>query len=501
VARWDVLAGQRVGAEEATGPLTGFCTSEEPDAPRAIARDNGMDPWNTLVVASAEGWIQDLPCRGPRLGFGQALPGPLATNGGAACVGKGAGIELVELFGSNNRCTFSGHVAQVTHLSWGRALVSGDAQGTVKAWRSNTAECLATFELGSPTVGVAIRGTRAFAAGRDGALLRFDLPEGGDTNFLAAAPGVRVSGGFRGVVTVTRGDAAPVRSQGGNTWRSWYALTPDARQLACRGKPGTLELWDLETGHRTLLPLGTDEEPGAPAFGPGGLLLVGVSRDEQTRCFALPDTSIGRRVDGGFCAAASTCGNWMATSSYRGAKVRLFHAGTGRKAWEQKATSPAVALRFTGDGRQLLAALQDALVALDVASGRELWQWPLARRLLPCDAGMHPNRLREWAPLGADLVACAEGEGELCVLQAATGAVLRRGPVLGSMPVVAAGHGAQVAVGTLGQRVLVLDRDGDVRLDVTLQETPVALAFGDESTLHVATSAGRELALAVPPHG
>lgn len=483
ITEWDLAAGAVRGVHTASGPIACFCTSENPDADRAITPDNWLDPWSWWVVRLRDGGVEAL---GGDLRLPSAPGAAVAFDGPHVAVTAGDEVHVVETWGAHAWTRLAGHTAPVTHLTWGAGLVSADASGVVKRWRPTDGVCLDTVALGSPVVALAARGDRVWVLDAAGSLHCL-LPSPHPEPAIFLGPSGTYTGSFRGEIR-SLPDGPTVRA--GCGWRTWYGATPDGRVLACRGRPGQVEVRVGDAAAREI-PIGSEREPSAPALSPDGSeLLVGVDTEGwTTRC----DVATGAELDrtpGGLCAAWSRDGRaWVTLAWGHPARLRLRRRDEPGVAWDVPLPEATPAVVF-GDDVVLLVA-GGALRAFAVDTGEERW----ARALAPFRAADHPFTPAAFAVAGSH-VACVPEDGHATILDATTGRTVFVGPSVGAVGVVGGAGGPLFAFGALTQRVLVLGLDG-LLLDEALPSTPIALAFSG-NRLVVATAGGHVLFVPLP---
>jgi len=242
------------------------------------------------------------------------------------------------------------HPQPVTSLAWDGAgvLISGDADGTVRAW---TVPAPVLF-TGSPVDSIAYgSGGRLLATGGQG----LELWDAARRTLLAASP-------------VPGTSVNPV------------AFAPHAPILAAGYASGMVQLWNTSAG--TLVPFGPPFQGSlgstteSVAFSPDGGLLAEGGNDGMVRVWSVSDPARPRLLaalpDSGiyyvFSVAFSPDGRTLAAASSDG-KIRLWHLGGGSAIRRlgpalTGPTSYALSVAFSPDGRVLAVGSADKTVRL-----------------------------------------------------------------------------------------------------------------------------------------
>jgi tRNA A-37 threonylcarbamoyl transferase component Bud32 len=215
--------------------------------------------------------------------------------------------------------TLRGHDGAVTAVAFapdGRSVLTGGADGTVRAWAAATGRPLRTltgFERPVAAVAVAPQGGRVAAAGADGRVRLWD------------------------------GEGRPLRTLDGHAGgATGLAFFPDGRRLVSGGADGAARVWDLAGGRPTL----TIAVPG------GALTALALSRD-------------GTRLATG--GADGTVRVWDAATG----RPAFTRAGRAESATQGRHVGAVHALAFHPLGTQVASAGEDREVKLwDLATGK-----------------------------------------------------------------------------------------------------------------------------------
>jgi WD40 repeat protein len=181
---------------------------------------------------------------------------------------------------------------------------------------------------------------------------------------------------------VATGDELKGRVAPPNEVWSCPRFSRDGKRLFVHSKDGPM-LWDPLAG-RAVHKLPNRVPFGRAAFSPDGTTLAGLGNGsvfvwDLSKGGLHPACDSGASHTGQVNAVAvSPDLRWIASGSDSDDTVRLWEAGTGRLVWSR----PSVqlihdALAFAPGDRTLFAGTSKAVVALDVADGRERQRYPL----------------------------------------------------------------------------------------------------------------------------
>jgi serine/threonine protein kinase/WD40 repeat protein/Tfp pilus assembly protein PilF len=301
-------------------------------------------------------------------------------------------VYLWDLTTGRQAAVLQGHQGSaigVTFAPAGDLLVSRSWDGTGRLWDPWTGRHLVSF------------GGEAIALSRDG-------------RWLASRNGARL-----GVWEVASGrEYRTLPNPAGAAAHSDGGISPDGRWLVAAGNRG-VGLWDLAAGQeRALLPVGSAEaavfHPSGRAFFTGGraglyhwpvrvgsgTLRVGpprklaagpfqrVALDQQGRVLAavgghgglivsldspLDQARRFAHVNAAF-VATSPDGRWVASGTWNGFGVKVWHAGSGQLARDLLPAAPIASVAFSPDGRWLVTSTEDEFRLWEAGSWRPVRQ-------------------------------------------------------------------------------------------------------------------------------
>ncbi len=201
---------------------------------------------------------------------------------------------------------------------------------------------------------------------------------------------------------------------------SSLVVSSDGRRLAAGGFLNLSYLWDAPSG-RGVQTFGTKVDDSfytEVAFSPDNRYLAIVSQDGAVAIQPLgaPALPPPPQLEPGIHGLDwSRDGRFVALSAPSG--VRVVAADTGKEVWERVAGDGPFAVRFSPDGRLLAARCSRRLLVIDAHSGVVQGEHDFGAEAVA--------RGLAWSPDGR-LLATDTGDGRLCLLEAASLAVVRR---------------------------------------------------------------------------
>jgi WD40 repeat protein/tRNA A-37 threonylcarbamoyl transferase component Bud32 len=362
----------------------------------------------------------------------------------------------------------------------GRMLAIAGGEGRVELWDVSTRKKVR--ELKDPAAGTDDEPALAVVRySPDGTVLAAGAMETNHVTLWDAATG-RVIG--RPIIT------HPPGSGGAHS----IAFSPDSRRIVVRGAPGTVGIWEVETGRRVGAPLTIgSENVNAAIFGEGGRTIIA---SDDAGSVTVVDVAtrrlVGRPLSVGDEPAASLDlspdGRLLAVASYAGS-VFVWDTRSGAPYGSALTadTSPLNDVAFSADGRTLVSAHLRSAVVWNM-SGEQVLGEPLGRPTdLISDVAFSPD--------GERLVAGRLGGGAVVYDSRSRRPVVRIG---GDSAVTA------VAFDPEGRRIALATVDGQVALVDATSGAPVGAPLVDEDAAIwqvVFSPDGKLLAVAVDPNG
>ena len=272
------------------------------------------------------------------------------------------------------------------------------------------------------------------------------------------------------------------------------SFSPDSKQIAVPGAPGTVGIWDVATGHRVGEPVTIGSADVWDAiFAEGGRTLI-ASDEDGAVSVRRPPRRDARSVRHSRSAmrlrtrwTLSPDGSLLAVATF-GGSVFVWNAKTGEPYGSPLTvdTSPVSEVAFGPDGRTLVSAHQRSAVVWDMSGGQALGE--------PLDGGIDLATDMAFSPDGTRLVAGRSTGTWSCSTRrrderraCSTG--------LGRRGVAVHPDGKRVAVGTIDGRVRLVDPTSGTAVGLPLDVPKAAVwqvAFSPD---------GRLLAVAVDPNG
>ena len=151
-------------------------------------------------------------------------------------------------------------------------------------------------------------------------------------------------------------------------------MSRDGTTLAFGAEDGSISLWDVATGTRTVTLDGHQREAESVSFSPDGKTLASVSVDRTVRLWDVASGTQSAVLPDHYCGVSSVAfspdGATLASGGWDG-KVILWDAATGRNIVEFNRHADLVrAVSFSPDGTILATASEDGdVLLLDVATG------------------------------------------------------------------------------------------------------------------------------------
>jgi WD40 repeat protein len=219
----------------------------------------------------------------------------------------------------------------------GRLVLTTDAAGTVRVWRTATGELVRAVPKLS---------AGPLALSPDGRLLAGPAASGGLCVWGATS--------FRLLRELRRG--APFTAA---------SFSPDGRLLATAGEDGTARLWDVGRGALVRTLSAHTDALTDVQFSPDGTLLVTASRDHDARIWAVATGKMVRLLRGHFGpvfgAAFSPDGRWVVTAGP--ITTGLWPVSTGWLLFFVRGPKqPLTSASFSADGTRILASSRDGTV-------------------------------------------------------------------------------------------------------------------------------------------
>lgn len=236
---------------------------------------------------------------------------------------------------------------------------------------------------------------RSFVGDQESPILAEGLAFTPDGKQLAAANAVRLSDRFVGAVLVwdvESGELVRRLSAPGVHPRA-MSISADGRKLAAADWDTSVQIWDLETG--TALATGTGGHNGvirSVNFGPSSRRILTAAEDHTARLW---DAATGAEVarlpqEQGTQTAALSPDGTLAVTGGMNDTVILWELPAGKKRHEWKGErnlGGASALRFTSDGHEVVALMDDLRIRRwRTDTGEQLD----AKLLRPTDLGIEP---------------------------------------------------------------------------------------------------------------
>ena len=362
----------------------------------------------------------------------------------------------------------------------GRTLAIAGAEGRVELWDASRRNKLR--ELKDPAAGTS--DDPALAVVRyspDGKVIAAGAKEANHVTLWDAESG-RVIGG-----PIT---TKPPGSGGAQS----LSFSPDSKQIASPGAPGTVGIWEVATGRRVgaALEVGS-ENVEAVIFADGGRTLIA---SDDSGSVHMVDVGTGRPLGPPLSVGSepvasldlSPGGRLLAAGSFEGS-VFVFDVETGMPYGSPLVadTSPVNGVAFSADGRTLASSHLRSAVVWDL-SGEQAMGRPLGRPSeLTTDVSFSPD---------GTLLAAGQFDGRTIVYETRTRRKALR--IDGDSTVTAVAFhpdGNLLAVGTIDGEVRLFDPRSGAAVGAPLGE-------GNSAVWQVAFSPdGRLLAVAVDPNG
>jgi WD40 repeat protein/transcriptional regulator with XRE-family HTH domain len=252
----------------------------------------------------------------------------------------------------------------------GKTLATDDGNGSVRLWDMTTTRQIGpTLKVGAPPKGQSgTSGGASVAFSPDGKM----LATGDDFSNLA-----------RLWNTTTGQQMGPALNTGPrDSGVTSVAFSPDGKILATARNGGSVELWDVATGHQIGKPFANSAY--SVAFSPDGKILAVGDMDSTARLWDVATKhQIGSALSGGpfgggsswvTFVAFSPDGTTLATSHGDGS-VRLWDVATGRQIGKPLNAGPVdsiFSVVFSPDGTTLATSNIDAVLLWDVATGQQI---------------------------------------------------------------------------------------------------------------------------------
>jgi RNA polymerase sigma factor (sigma-70 family) len=334
---------------------------------------------------------------------------------------EGGGLYLWDVNTGKEVRALKGHTHDVTSLAFspdGETLVSGGHDHQVRLWEVKTGKELNKWQTNADAadneVGLVLRrgvleprpregilavafspnGKTVAVGNQDGALRLLDVTagkvsvnisnNGQAVNSVAFSPDGKVlaTGGWDHAVrlrdSATGKELSPL--QGHDSYPHRVIVSPEGKQVASIGD-NTVRLWELATGKEVRVFRGHTAWPADVAFSPDGRRLASGGWDKSVRVW---DIATGKEVwkkesdDRMMAVAFSPDGKTLASASWNiegkvSSTIRLWDAATGGETRELKEYPGAFfgTLSFTPDGKALSVKSEEALIFLDVVTGKE----------------------------------------------------------------------------------------------------------------------------------
>ena len=282
-----------------------------------------------------------------------------SPDGKRFAVATGAGIWIYDAETYREISLLTGHTRRVRTVAFspnGETLASGAEDTTVKLWRVENGENIATFVRNGISVeSVAFSPDgKMIAAGTSGNLVNlWDIEKGEN-------------------LARFKGHASRVFS---------VAFSPDGKTVASGAEDYTIKLWDVETKQNIATLTGHKDKVFSVAFSPDGRILASGAQDDTVKLWHVEtgqDLHTFKHTQRVFSVAFSPDGKVVAGGAWRGIKLWNIETGKDVSTLEARTTISSGSIAFSPDGTQLASASVDrfggtsgTVTLWDVETGKE----------------------------------------------------------------------------------------------------------------------------------
>ncbi len=290
-------------------------------------------------------------------------------------------------------------VASIAFAPDGRAVASGNGDGTISLWEADTGRELrvlrghrdAVLSVAFAPDGRLLASRGGGVAYNDNSIVLWDLATGREVRRFGASQG-----------------KVPPSFTGSPAWAFEVAFAPDGKLLASGAgnvlaTDDTIRLWDVATGQEVRRCRGHGDRIRCFAFAPDGTLLASGAQDRTVRLWGPATGKELRRLEGHrelVRALAFSPAGTVVASAGDDKTVRLWEAATGKELRKLAVQGEPLSVAFVDAGTLAWGDTQGEIHLVDAATGKE------RRRL-----GRQPSRVGTIlrSPDGKKLATAADG--------------------------------------------------------------------------------------------